>query len=381
MHARPVSFIPAFLALIGTIIGAGVFGIPAVLQRTGFVIGSVIFLLIALLIWATHLLFLEIISRDRIRRRLPGYVGQVWGARAERFAAVTHSLQLMGANVAYLILGGEFLALIAHRFGIYDQRLFWQLVCWLGGVIVVSAGLRLMATIEVCMTWMLLAVMVIMIILAFPQGTSESTLTVQAWTSAWGTLGVFLFALFGVTVIPEVYEIAGKSVRRARIAVTLGSLGAAVLIWLFGVTVYLAAQNVDLSTPSTLAVLFPSAIWWILPLFGFLAVATSFITSAFDLQAMYVYDLKFRRTLSLLLTLGVPLAILFFVSRDFLNVINTSGALFGATNGFLVVTTAAVVMAGAARKQAVWWRILVPGCAALLFVLTFIQRIFVFGVH
>lgn len=380
MAQRPRSFIPAFLTLIGTIIGAGVFGVPAVLQRTGIVAGSVIFWIVALLLLATHLLFAEIISRDAVRRRLPGYAGHILGSWAEKAGVITHSMQLIGANLAYLILGGGFLAVIAGRFGIYDGFLFWQILFWVGGVITVMSGLRLLAEIEADMTWMLLAVMIIMIILAAPHVNLEGA-RASDWTQAHTALGVFLFALSGFTVIPEVYEISGKSMRRTRIAIVLASLISALLTWGFGMSIYLAGKNLDLSTPASLSVLFPSGVWWILPLFGFLAVATSFITSAFDLQAMYVYDLKLRRWLSLALTMGVPLVLLFVTSRDFIGTIDTAGALFGSANGLLVVGAAAVVMHQKASTQPIWWRVIVPVAAGALFLFTFVQRIVVFGVQ
>lgn len=379
MHQRPKSFLPAFLTLIGTIIGAGVFGVPAVLQRTGIVTGSVIFWIVALALLATHLLFAEIISRDKIRSRLPGYAGRILGRWAERVGAVTHSFQLIGANLAYLILGGGFLAVIANRFGIYDGMLFWQCVFWAGGVITVMSGLRIMAEIEADMTWMLLAVMVIMIILAIPQASFDGA-PMSNWLQAHTALGVFLFALSGFTVIPEVYEISGKNMRRTRIAITLASLISALLTWLFGVSIALAGNNLDLTSPASLNALFPDGVWWILPFFGFLAVATSFITSAFDLQAMYVYDLKFRRWVSLALTMGVPLLLLFVTRRDFIGTLDTAGGLFGAANGLLVIGAAAAVMDRGPSKPPVWWRVIVPLGVASLFVFTIAQRIAAFGV-
>ena len=54
------SFLQAALAMTGTIVGAGVFGLPAVFARIGFVWGTILYLGLACVVTAMHLLYVEV---------------------------------------------------------------------------------------------------------------------------------------------------------------------------------------------------------------------------------------------------------------------------------------------------------------------------------
>jgi hypothetical protein len=74
----------------------------------------------------------------------------------------------------------------------------------------------------------------------------------------------------------------------------------------------------------------------LIPAVGFLAVATSYITLALDLDTMLQLDLSFSPFFAQLIALCGPLALFLFISRDFLLTVGFVGAVFGAVNGMLV---------------------------------------------
>jgi len=374
------SFLRSFLLLVGTIIGAGVFGVPLVFSRMGLVTGSLVFWLVALLVMAAHLLFVDLIVRDRARRRLPGYVGKILGRWAERIAVVCHSMHLIGANLAYLILGGEFLAVLLSPVLPGFDVLSWQTIFWLGGVVTVLAGLSFMSRVESAMTWVEVTSMAFIAVLSFAFVRGPILLTAD-WSQATVGLGIFVFALSGLTVMPEVYELAGQKAGMTRRVTVLGSLLTAVLTWLFGIGIYLAAGERELGSTTAIAAILPSALAWLLPLFGFFAVATSYLTTAFDLRSMYVYDLKWRPIVSSVFALGSPLALLLLSSRDFFNTIDVVGALFSAANALLVAVAAGIIMNRGTRRPSFWWRTFVPVAASALFIFVILQRVATIGVH
>jgi amino acid permease len=378
--ARSFSF-PPFLMLVGTIIGAGIFGVPMVFARMGLVTGSIVFWGVALLMLATHLLFIDLIARDKQQRRLPGYVGHVLGGWSEKLAIVTHSFHLIGASLAYLILGGEFFGIILEHVLPGVDVLFWQILFWVGGAVTVLSGLKSLSKVESVMTWGLIFVMVLMTAIAGLQIEGPILLN-SNWAQSAAGLGIFVFALSGITIMPEIYEIGKRNVRRARLVTIAASLLTAFLTFAFAVAMYLAAgEGLVISSAIALNSIFPPAFGWILPLFGFLAVATSFLATAFDLQAMFQYDMKLSRWWAMSLTLGVPLLLLFITMRDFFTTIDIVGAVFGAANALLVVVAAGFVMRHGKNRPAFWWRVLMPVVTACLFAFVLIHRLWPGGVH
>ncbi|MBU1348821.1 hypothetical protein KJ781_02015 [Patescibacteria group bacterium] len=376
------TLVRATLTLIGTIIGAGIFGVPAMMERVGVIPGSVLFAAISVVVLATHLLLLDVVARDPVRRRFPGYLGEIFGPWAKRLGTVTHILQISGANFAYIVLGGIFIAELASVCGIDIGVLTWQIVFWGVGVVTVVSMLRVVSRIESLLTWLLVALLVFLIGSAVPQADIGRIAT-SSWGSFFAPFGVFLFAMFGMTVIPEVYEIAGRRIARSRLAVIIGTLVAAVVTWSFGVFIHLATPPGMAGDLGALAhVINMPALRLAVPLIGFLAVITSFITNAFDLQAMIRLDLRQRPIVSKIITLGIPFVLLFIVQRDFLAAIDVVGALFAASNGLLVVVAASAVLRRRTRPRTeadtaspFWWRVIVPTVAGGVFVLAILQRV------
>lgn len=368
------SSLPAWLTLVGTIIGAGVFGVPLVFSRMGVVTGSILFWIAALLILSAHLLFVELISRDKTRRRLPGYVGRVLGKRVEWLAVICHAFHLTGVNLAYLILGGEFLATLLSSSFPGMTEFSWQLVFWVLGAISVFAGLRVLGNIEAVITWVFLTVMLIVMSGAFMQTHSVPSFALGGFSFVG--IGVFLFSLSGLTVIPEVHELADRRIGVTRLIVIAASLTTAVLIWLFGIGISLAANGRDLSTVVAIASVLPASVAWLVPVFGLLSVSSSFFITGYDLRAMYRYDLKLPRWAVLCLSLGVPLFLLFVTTRDFFATIDIVGGIFNALSIFLVAVAAWAVMRREKPGEPFWWRTVVPLVTASAFAFVIIQRIF-----
>jgi len=378
------TFLRATLTMTGTIIGAGIFGVPAVITEAGIVTGSILFWITWLVILATHLLYLELIllresalkmgKSHSKRHRLPGYVSASLGPWAKYVTAAIQSLQLIGASFAYLIIGGEFVGFLLTRFGVVAGETLFQVVFWLIGALAILLALRAMSKIESVLTWALLFVLTVLVVGAGFQ--ADSTRFVAAnWELAFMPIGVFLFSLFGMTIIPEVFEITGRRPARTRHAVILGSFTAALFTWLFGIFVSSAVPAGVAPDRAAMVDLLPGGLWWVLPLVGLFAVLTSFITSAFGLKMMYRIELKQPRIIARLVALGAPLALLFLVPTDFLVALDVVGVFFTGGNALLVVLAAYVAMHHAKERRPFWWRTAAPILAASFFAIVIFDRL------
>ncbi|MGB9609183.1 MAG: aromatic amino acid transport family protein, partial [Minisyncoccia bacterium] len=121
-------FLEAVAILVGTIVGAGTFGLPYVVMRAGILVGLFYFLFLGLIVLLIHLIYGEIVLRTSAIHRIVGY-GEVYlGQPGKKMLLISALVGLLGSKLVYLILGGSFLTTI---FG--DQGrgvLFYIIIFW-----------------------------------------------------------------------------------------------------------------------------------------------------------------------------------------------------------------------------------------------------------
>ncbi len=338
MRTETRAVLRATLTMIGTIIGAGVFALPVLFARVGLLPATVLFLFVTGIVLATHVLYLEIALAIKKRMRLTGYARQELGSLGSWVAMWTYPLQIMGADFAYLLLGGGFLATLVGRWFPTIALSAWTVLFWAIGALVVARGLRGVAKIEGVATWMLIITMAIASLVTL-HGFDLSLAINERWSEVAMPFGAFLFALSGYNAVHEVSELVGRKRERAMAAVVLGTLIAAALSWFFAVGIAFTGGDTD-RLPNHLAHLFPSGIGWIIPLIGLLAVITSYFIMAEDLTIAMEIDFGMKKTAAWLVTFLTPLALVFIVHQDFLHVVGAVGALFGGLNGIMIALIA-----------------------------------------
>ncbi len=361
--------------MAGTVIGAGTFAVPAAMHSMGVAAGTVAFWLVALLVLVTHLLFVDVAlsSASAEKKRFPGYVGLALGEKFKFVASIAYAAQIIGAGFIYLVLGGEFLAVLIRN-GVVHDAFVWQLVFWVLGSLSVSVGLKVVMKIESWLTLLLVLLMLVTSGLFYGQ-VRPALFFSATWQSISIALGVFLFSLAGWNVIPEIGQFFKGDRQKTRQAVAVGSLGAAFMIWLFGVMAY-AAIGADLGeSVGDLSRGLPSGLFWLIPVVGLLAVATSYITLLQDLVQSFRRDLKFSAVLSYVVTFGAPLTLLFLASRQAVQAIGFVGSALTSINALLLSFTA-IKLLGKRKDLSPWWRVGAPALCAGSFGVIFIWSLF-----
>lgn len=340
------SLIRSTLTVIGTIIGAGLFGLPAMFARLGLWYGSLLFVGMSAVVLVTHLLLVELTLAEKIQRRMPGFVARWLGPWGGRVAGIVYPAQIIGADIAYILLGGAFLDLAARQFGIAIHPILWQWLFWVVMAYIVYRNLAFVAKVEAWATWLLLAALLSLTLLITPHAVQMvPDLQVGSWVLGFG---IILFALTGFTVIPEAVELVGRNRKLAWLAVSAGTLFSAVVSWFFGVRMYEATGGVLTDALAYISVIPPTWLW-LLPVFGFLAVATSFITCTEDFQASLMYDLGWDERAAWGVVVGAPLAISMVLKQEFIAIASFVGAVFVGTSGLLIALAAARL--GASRRR------------------------------
>ncbi|KAA0205664.1 hypothetical protein EDM68_05005 [Candidatus Uhrbacteria bacterium] len=335
MSIRGRSFLRAFLAMVGTIIGAGIFGLPAAFARVGFIPGTLLFFGLAVAVTATHLILAEQMLATGHIQRLAGVARRGLGEFAFEVTSLTYPLGILAANYAYIILGGEFLAVMARGFGFDMPVPLWQILFWVGGAVTVLFGLKHVARVESYATAALILAIGIALLVAWSVADVRQVAT-ATWRDWHLPFGVFLFSLSGMTVVGEVVDIAGRRRRETYLALTAGTLFSAVLSWAFGVSIFFAAHGYPVRDAADIVSVLPSSAAWLVPLLGFLAVATSYITTAEDLRATFEHDHKWKPYVAMAVTLLTPLVLLAVLSRNFIATIGFIGSIFIGINGLVI---------------------------------------------
>ncbi len=323
--------------MLGTIVGAGVYALPAMFKLTGIFAGSVVFWFLACIVLATHLLYADIaLRRGEISgRKFPGHAEILLGPWAGYLARIVHPLLLAGVCFAYLLLGGDFLATLSRHVGGPGSVLLWQTLFWITGAFVVFFGLKFVARVE---SWLTSAFIVVFffVLSLFVMNAKVSLFATANWNHIFVPFGTFLFSLSAHSVVPDVVLICGRNRKRSLMAVTIGSFGAALLIWLFGVLGYAAVGPTLSTNPSDVVRAFPASLFWLLPAVGSLSVAISFMALMQDLRDELHVEFHLSKVVSWIVALGSPLILLFVTVRNFLATVSFIGGIFGAIIGILI---------------------------------------------
>ncbi len=338
------------ISLLGTIIGAGIFGLPAVFSRTGILGGTIIFIIVLLVVIILNHLYIDVIYAVRGTHRLPGYIENVLGRKAYWVAIMSMLGKTSGTLLAYVILGGTFLYMLAQGVGINYPIWVWTIIFWGVGSLIVFYGIKVVGEIQGELTWLLIGFMLFTGLILFPFIKWESVSTINV-NSFVGAIGIIFFSVTAMTVLPDLKDIAKRKQNDFRIGTTLAILGAGLLSWMFGVVI--ATVYPDVASVTDIQKAFPEIFWWLIPAVGLLAVSTSFLTFTQSLKNLLHIDLKIQRTPAWIISVVTPMLLFVLVSQNFLSTIGFVGGVLTTMNGLLVCLAAYKIL-NKPQKTKIW---------------------------
>lgn len=318
---RGGKFLETLAVFASTIIGAGIFGLPYIAFKSGF--GAVIFyfLVLTVLTIIVHLLLAEV-SRDTQKIcRIPGYAEEYLGKNWRNFSLVVSSLGLLGALLAYLILGGNFLA---SYFG--GSEFIYAILFFIFGAIFIYKGVKSIAKIDLIM----LSVIILILFLFWTRGLPfldlKNLATFNPRYLAF-PYGAIIFSLWGLNLIPEIKEMAERNRKQLRLVIISGVILAG-LCYLSFIFIILGVSG-SRTSPDALSG-FVSIIGNHAAklgfIFGLLTVFTSFLGLGLTLKKIFQYDLKLPEKTSWAIACFSPLLLYLLGIKNFIGVISVTGA-------------------------------------------------------
>jgi tyrosine-specific transport protein len=319
--------------LSGTIIGAGVLGIPYVVAQSGFLTGLLAILILGVAILLMNLFMGEIVLRTPGNHQLPGYAEKYLGKWGKRIAICSMFLVIYGALVAYIIGEGAALSAILGLTPFISSIIFFIFVS-----IFIFIGLKAITKYELLFASIVL--FLILLISGFAIFSSQfniSNLATFDITKIFIPYGVILFAFAGAASIPEMKEYLSHDRKKLKNAIILGSLIpiASYILFAFTTIAITGTSTTEIATIGLGNYLGSSMILFG-NIFAIFAMLTSFLTLALAMKEIYMYDYNIKPLSAWLLTMSLPLIIFLFGATSFITVVGLTGAVAGGLEGILI---------------------------------------------
>lgn len=330
------NYIYAISTLIGTAVGAGLFGLPFVVAKAGFFPALILLIILGAIMILLGLMYGEVTLRTNDKGRLVGYCEKYIGKNGKRVAALITLFSLYANILAYIIIGGTFLnALLSGYFG--GNEFTYGLVMFA----LISAGiyinLKAVSVVELLMVIFLLAAMAGIFAKGIVFVNMENLLTGNP-SQFFLPFGVILFSLSFISAVPELEHIMKKRQKKIKNAIIASGIAIIIIYALF--TAIVVGITGSGTTPETffgLSRFMGDGVITLGLIFGVFAVATSYLIIGINLKEIFWYDYHLGKNKSWALACFIPVIIFILGFRDFIAVINFTGGVAGGFVGILII--------------------------------------------
>ncbi len=325
----------AIATLVGTIIGAGILGIPYVIAKAGFWTGIFDIVLLGAVVLIIYLYLGEVVLRTKGFHQLPGYAEKYLGGIGKKLMIFSMVFGNYGALIAYIIGVGLALAAI---FG--GNALTYSIVFFIIVAVIIYKGLKAVGKSELVMLPFIVFFILIISVLSIQHIDIGNFVTFDL-TKVLVPYGVILFAFLGAAAIPELEQELVRNRKLLKKAIIIGVLIPVISYLIFAVAV-VGVSGLGTSEIATIGLgeVMGSYMVIIGNVLAIITMTTSFLTLALALKQTYHYDYKLNKNLSWALTLFIPLIIALSGFTTFIQVIAISGVIAGGMEGVLIVLMA-----------------------------------------
>lgn len=318
----------ATATIIGTVIGAGILGLPYVISVSGFIPGLILTLIISFCMTMLLLYLGEVVLRCREVYQLPGLARKYLGKKFYWATLSMFTFSVYGALIGYVTGVSESLAIMLPGSQVVYMLLFTALMS-----IPVLKGVHLMDKVQLVLISGLIFLILALTLMIIPEVKLDNLLTVNL-NHFFYPFGVVFFALTGYSVIPELEQILLKHESKFLTSVLI-AMAACTLLYLFFCGVFIGVYNGDVSEVATRSL--PDSIGLFGNAIAVFGMTTSYMGLGVALSDVFKQDLGLSKFTAWALTCLVPLATSIILRPSFIQPILLSGAFAGSLTGFFIV--------------------------------------------
>lgn len=322
----------ALAILIGTIIGAGILGMPYVIMKSGFPIGVVHIVVIGALMTLLMLYLGEVVLRTKETHQLPGYAQKYLGKKGKKLMFLSLCIGIFSAALAYVIAEGRSLSYLFFNSPVYEFQL--GLLFWLALSAITYFGIKTAAKGEMVGV-IFVFTMIISLAVYFTNKIDVNNLKFIFPNNFFVPFGVVLFAFLAFSIIPELKRVLGKD-RRQMKGVIIGAYAIAALIYMIFTAIVIGLKGDATPELATIALGKPFI------LFGMITMFTAYLALTIAMIDIIHLDFNKKRTTAWLITIFIPLAAFVILSlakaTAFTSVLGVGGAISGALTTILILS-------------------------------------------
>lgn len=330
-------FFLSLFALIGTILGAGIFGVPYVVFHSGIIPALFYFLLLGALVTFLHLIFGEIILRNKAEHRFIYYAKKYLGRPGKYAIVLSTFIGVSGTLLSYVILGGDFLSLVLFQ---KIDPLFLSIIFWLVLSIAVLHGFQFVARLEAILDILFMIVIAGIFILSLPEADFRSIPLFSYESSTVLAYGVILFTLIGWMGIPEAKRLLEEKqeLKHFKKVIIFSGIITTLITVLFGfIFAAVSGPEVSYDTLQGLSPVLDDKVIALTAVLGTLLVATSFLIISYYFIDSLNLDLGIRRKTAKYFVLLLPLILFLMGLRNFIEIIGALGIILGTIEGIVII--------------------------------------------
>ena len=369
-HRRPSTVFGAVALLVGTAVGAGIFGLPYVFSQAGVAIGIAYVLGLGAVLGLVNLAYGEVVLSTEGTHQFTAYVQRYLGQRWRIVAVLSLCIGLYGALSAYTLEVSHLLSvLLAPYVSLSQIPLGLIYLAVVGAALFI--GLRAITPVEKILMIVMLSLITGLVVIGIPRVEPHNYVTAISPSAIFLPYGVVLFALSAASAVPDMKRVLQHHFGGLRRAIVIGSI-IPVIVYIVFATVVVGITGTA-TTPSAVeglgSILGPTALT-IGAIFGCVTMTTSFLVSGMVLRETYQFDFKLRPWLAWVLVMTPPLLFLLFQWLSFIEILGISGALIGGLDGILIMHMHQRLRTVQHRPSAftVTQSLVVPGLAYAVFI-------------
>lgn len=321
------TLVQAIAFLIGTVIGAGILGIPYVVQKSGIFLGVAYIVVLGILALIINLYVGEVSLRTKGTHELTGYAEKFVGRWGKHALLASLLIEIYGALAAYLIGVSQS---ISALFGFSTE--FWIILFFIAMSLILFRGVNVVKGYEVFFNAAKLILIFAIIIVSFAFVRSEN-FTLPKTPELVVPFGVIMFAFLGITAIPELKQILAHDRKKVKNAIMIGSLIPIIVYVLFAVAV-VGVTGFDTGEVATIALGENVGFFMVLlgNIFAIFSMTTAFLAVALALIWIFHFDYGINKVVSFFATMTIPLLIALSGVAGFIRLLGISGAIAGGVS-------------------------------------------------